>query len=125
MGGTDGNGWNFGKEGGLGLVMALVVTEGIEVVESGNWFEFFNKRSMKWRLNDGELKLEGKGGFTVDEFNSFSIIEIKFLSSTNPTRHSLRPQFFVDPPFLLRIVASSLCPSFLERHSLDLWLQRP
>ena len=108
-------------------MLSLVVIEGIEVLESGNWLEFFNKRLMESRnlSNDVGVKLEGKGGFTVDEFNSFSIIEIKFLSSTNPTRHSLRPQFFVDLPFLLRIVASSLCPSFLERHSLDLWLQRP
>ena len=53
-------------------------------------------------------KLESNGGFAGDDvFNSFSKIEIKFLSSTNPTRHSLQLQFFVDPPFLLRIATSS------------------
>ena len=51
--------------------------------------------------------LERKGGFTIDEFNSFPKIEVKFLlSSINPHRQSWRLQFFVEPPFLLQRVAS-------------------
>ena len=83
-------GYNVGKEVGIRLVLPLVVIDGIEGLKVEIGGDVLNKNydESNILLDDGEATLETKGGFIVDIFNSFSKIEIKFLSSTNPNRQS-------------------------------------